>query len=121
MVKASEFFESGWESWFVGDLANYAFFQDKTINVGTKGDIVFNNLPLVQKNENDTTNQLVYVVAETKVAFTVNEKNYTQSFTPTFTADGGNLTITYTAGHLTQDEENVSKSFFTPSDVTSSS
>ncbi len=118
MVKASEFFESGWESWFVGDLANYAFFQDKTINVGTKGDIVFNNLPLVQKNENDTTNQLVYVVAETKVAFTVNEKNYTQSFTPTFTADGGNLTITYTAGHLTQDEENVSKSFFTPSDVT---
>ena len=44
MVKASEFFESGWESWFVGDLANYAFFQDKTINVGTKADIVFNNL-----------------------------------------------------------------------------
>ena len=118
MVKASEFFESGWESWFVGDLANYAFFQDKTINVGTKGDIVFNNLPLVQKNENDTTNQLVYVVAETKVAFTVNGKNYTQSFTPTFTADGGNLTITYTAGHLTQDEEDVSQSFFTPSDVT---
>ena len=119
MVKASEFFETGWESWFVGDLTNYAFFQDKTINVGTEGKIVFDNLPLVQKNNEDgTTSQLVYVVAETKIAFTVNEKNYTQSFTPTFTADGGNLTITYTAGHLTQDEENVSQSFFTPSDVT---
>lgn len=119
MVKASEFFESGWGSWFVGDLTNYAFFQDKTINVGTEGKIVFDNLPLVQKNNEDgTTSQLVYVVAETKIAFTVNEKNYTQSFTPTFTADGGNLTITYTAGHLTQDEENVSQSFFTPSDVT---
>ena len=118
MVKASEFFESGWESWFVGDLANYAFFQDKTINVGTKGDIVFNNLPLVQKNEDDTTNQLVYVVAETKVAFTVNKKNYTQSFTPTFTADGGNLTITYAAGNLTQGEEDAGQSFFKPSTVT---
>lgn len=119
MVKASEFFESGWGNWFVGDLTNYAFFQDKTINVGTEGKIVFDNLPLVQKNNEDgTTSQLVYVVAETKIAFTVNEKNYTQSFTPTFTADGGNLTITYTAGHLTQDEENVSQSFFTPSDVT---
>ena len=119
MVKASEFFESGWGNWFVGDLTNYAFFQDKTINVGTEGEIVFDNLPLVQKNNEDgTTSQLVYVVAETKIAFTVNEKNYTQSFTPTFTADGGNLTITYTAGHLTQDEENVSQSFFTPSDVT---
>ena len=118
MVKASEFFESGWESWFVGDLANYAFFQDKTINVGTKGDIVFNNLPLVQKNENDTTNQLVYVVAETKVEFEVGGKNYSQEFGPEFKVDGENLTITYAAGNLTQGEEDAGQSFFKPSTVT---
>lgn len=118
MVKASEFFESGWESWFVGDLANYAFSQDKTINVGTKGDIVFNNLPLVQKNEDDTTNQLVYVVAETKVAFTVNGKNYTQSFTPTFTVDGENLKISYQPEKLMVGDDKEADGFFTPSDVT---
>ena len=130
MTNASDFFEgSQWEAWFenLGGLGdeegNYKFEKSQTIDVGsnttTANSIIkFENLPLVQKNEDDTTNQLVYVVAETKVAFTVNEKNYTQSFTPTFTADGGNLTITYTAGHLTQDEENVSQSFFTPSDVT---
>ena len=118
MVKASEFFERGWGSWFVGDLTNYAFFQDKTINVGTEGEIVFNNLPLVQKNENDTTNQLVYVVAETKVAFTVNGKNYTQSFTPTFTADGGNLKISYQPEKLMVGDDEVADGFFTPSDVT---
>ena len=130
MKLASEFFtESQWNEWFknLGGLGeeeeNYKFEKSQTIDVGsnttTANSIIkFENLPLVQKNENDTTNQLVYVVAETKVAFTVNEKNYTQSFTPTFTADGGNLTITYTAGHLTQDEEDVSQSFFTPSDVT---
>ena len=129
MKLASEFFtESQWNEWFknLGGLGeeeeNYKFEKSQTIDVGTKGNIVFDNLPLVQVTTNPdgdkTTNQLVYVVAETKVAFTVNEKNYTQSFTPTFTADGGNLTITYTAGHLTQDEEDVSQSFFTPSDVT---
>ena len=130
MTNASDFFEgSQWEAWFenLGGLGdeegNYKFEKSQTIDVGsnttTANSIIkFENLPLVQKNEDDTTNQLVYVVAETKVAFTVNEKNYTQSFTPTFTADGGNLTITYTAGHLTQDEEDVSQSFFTPSDVT---
>ena len=115
MVKASEFFESGWGNWFVGDLTNYAFFQDKTINVGTEGEIVFDNLPLVQKNNEDgTTSQLVYVVAETKIAFTVNEKNYTQSFIPTFTADGGNLTITYKTEGLMVGNEGEGEAFFTP-------
>ena len=119
MVKASEFFESGWGNWFVGDLTNYAFFQDKTINVGTEGEIVFDNLPLVQKNNEDgTTSQLVYVVAETKIAFTVNEKNYTQSFTPTFTADGENLKISYQPEKLMVGDDKVADGFFTPSDVT---
>ena len=119
MVKASEFFESGWGNWFVGDLTNYAFFQDKTINVGTEGEIVFDNLPLVQKNNEDgTTSQLVYVVAETKIAFTVNEKNYTQSFTPTFTVDGENLKISYQPEKLMVGDDKEADGFFTPSDVT---
>ena len=113
---ASEFFEENDQDWFNGQ--NYSFEKTETVQVGDSCEILFENLPLVQKNEDDSTSPLVYVVVETKVAFTVNGKNYTQSFTPTFTADGGNLTITYTAGHLTQDEENVSQSFFTPSDVT---
>ena len=116
MVKASEFFKSGWDGWFD---TGYKFEQSQSINVGTEGEIVFDNLPLVQKNNEDgTTSQLVYVVAETKIAFTVNEKNYTQLFTPTFTADGGKLTITYTAGNLTQGEEDAGQSFFKPSTVT---
>ena len=119
MVKASEFFESGWGNWFVGDLTNYAFFQDKTINVGTEGEIVFDNLPLVQKNNEDgTTSQLVYVVAETKVEFEVGGKNYSQEFGPEFKVDGENLTITYAAGNLTQGEEDAGQSFFKPSTVT---
>ena len=118
MVKASEFFERGWGSWFVGDLTNYAFFQDKTINVGTEGEIVFDNLPLVQKNGDSSTSPLVYVVAETKVEFEVGGKNYSQEFGPEFKVDGENLTITYAAGNLTQGEEDAGQSFFKPSTVT---
>ena len=118
MVKASEFFESGWESWFVGDLTNYAFFQDKTINVGTEGKIVFDNLPLVQKNGDGSTSPLVYVVAETKVEFAVGGQTYSQKFEPKFKVDGKNLTITYAAGNLTQGEKDAGQSFFKPSTVT---
>ena len=118
MVKASEFFERGWGSWFVGDLTNYAFFQDKTINVGTEGEIVFDSLPLVQKNGDSSTSPLVYVVAETKVEFEVGGKNYSQEFGPEFKVDGENLTITYAAGNLTQGEEDAGQSFFKPSTVT---
>ena len=112
MVKASEFFKSGWDGWFD---TGYKFEQSQSINVGTEGKIVFDNLPLVQKNNEDgTTSQLVYVVAETKIAFTVNEKNYTQLFTPTFTADGGNLTITYKTEGLMVGNEGEGEAFFTP-------
>ena len=54
------------------------------------------------------------MVAETKIAFTVNEKNYTQSFIPTFTADGGNLTITYKTEGLMVGNEGEGEAFFTP-------
>ena len=118
MVKASEFFETGWESWFVGDLTNYAFFQDKTINVGTEGKIVFDNLPLVQKNGDGSTSPLVYVVAETKVEFAVGGQTYSQKFEPKFKVDGKNLTITYAAENLKQGVEDAGQSFFKPSTVT---
>lgn len=122
MTNASDFFEgSQWEAWFkdLGGLGeeeeNYKFEKSQTIDVGTEGEIVFDNLPLVQKNNEDgTTSQLVYVVAETKIAFTVNEKNYTQSFIPTFTADGGNLTITYKTEGLMVGNEGEGEAFFTP-------
>ena len=126
MTNASDFFEgSQWEAWFenLGGLGdeegNYKFEKSQTIDVGsnttTANSIIkFENLPLVQKNEDDTTNQLVYVVAETKIAFTVNEKNYTQSFIPTFTADGGNLTITYKTEGLMVGNEGEGEAFFTP-------
>ena len=121
MKLASEFFtESQWNEWFknLGGLGdeeeNYKFEKSQTIDVGTKGEIKFENLPLVQKNEDSSTSPLVYVVAETKVAFTVNGKNYTQSFTPTFTADGGNLTITYKTEGLMVGNEDEGEAFFTP-------
>ena len=125
MTNASDFFEgSQWEAWFknLGGLGdeeeNYKFEKSQTIDVGTKGEIKFENLPLVQKNKNDTTNQLVYVVAETKVEFEVGGKNYSQEFGPEFKVDGENLTITYAAGNLTQGEEDAGQSFFKPSTVT---
>ena len=125
MKLASEFFtESQWNEWFknLGGLGdeeeNYKFEKSQTIDVGTKGEIKFENLPLVQKNKNDTTNQLVYVVAETKVEFEVGGKNYSQEFGPEFKVDGENLTITYAAGNLTQGEEDAGQSFFKPSTVT---
>ena len=130
MKLASEFFtESQWNEWFknLGDLGdeegNYKFEKSQTIDVGsnttTANSIIkFENLPLVQKNEDDTTNQLVYVVAETKVAFTVNGKNYTQSFTPTFTVDGENLKISYQPEKLMVGDDKEADGFFTPSDVT---
>ncbi len=121
MKLASEFFtESQWNEWFknLGGLGeeeeNYKFEKSQTIDVGTEGEIKFENLPLVQKNEDSSTSPLVYVVAETKVAFTVNGKNYTQSFTPTFTADGGNLTITYKTEGLMVGNEGEGEAFFTP-------
>lgn len=130
MTNASDFFEgSQWEAWFenLGGLGdeegNYKFKKSQTIDVGsnttTANSIIkFENLPLVQKNEDDTTNQLVYVVAETKVAFTVNGKNYTQSFTPTFTVDGENLKISYQPEKLMVGDDKEADGFFTPSDVT---
>lgn len=121
MKLASEFFtESQCNEWFknLGGLGeeeeNYKFEKSQTIDVGTEGEIKFENLPLVQKNEDSSTSPLVYVVAETKVAFTVNGKNYTQSFTPTFTADGGNLTITYKTEGLMVGNEGEGEAFFTP-------
>ena len=115
MVKAFDFFEDEWNKWFD---TGYDFEKLQSIDVGTEGKIVFNNLPLVQKNKNDTTNQLVYVVAETKVEFEVGGKNYSQEFGPEFKVDGENLTITYAAGNLTQGEEDAGQSFFKPSTVT---
>ena len=115
MQPASEFFKAGWDSWFGTD---YKFEKLQSIDVGTEGKIVFDNLPLVQKNRDGSTSPLVYVVAETKVAFTVNGKNYTQSFTPTFTVDGENLKISYQPEKLMVGDDKVADGFVTPSDVT---
>ena len=115
MVKASDFFEDEWNKWFD---TGYDFEKLQSIDVGTEGKIVFNNLPLVQKNKNDTTNQLVYVVAETKVEFEVGGKKYSQKFEPKFEVKDGSLTITYTPGNLTVDGAKSAENFFKPSDVT---
>ncbi len=125
MKLASEFFtESQWNEWFknLGGLGdeeeNYKFEKSQTIDVGTKGEIKFENLPLVQKNEDSSTSPLVYVVAETKVEFEVGGKNYSQKFEPKFEVKDGSLTITYTPGNLTVDGAKSAENFFKPSDVT---
>lgn len=56
-----------------------SFEKSQTIDVGTKGEIKFENLPLVQKNEDSSTSPLVYVVAETKVEFEVGGKTTRRS------------------------------------------
>ena len=125
MKLASEFFtESQWNEWFknLGGLGdeeeNYKFEKSQTIDVGTKGEIKFENLPLVQKNEDSSTSPLVYVVAETKVEFEVGGKKYSQKFEPKFEVKDGSLTITYTPGNLTVDGAKSAENFFKPSDVT---
>ena len=121
MKLASEFFtESQWNEWFknLGGLGeeeeNYKFEKSQTIDVGTEGEIKFENLPLVQKNEDSSTSPLVYVVAETKVEFEAGENNYSQEFEPKFEVKNGSLTITYTPGNLMLGNEIVGKEFFTP-------
>lgn len=125
MKLASEFLtESQWNEWFknLGGLGeeeeNYKFEKSQTIDVGTEGEIKFENLPLVQKNEDSSTSPLVYVVAETKVEFEVGGKNYSQKFEPKFEVKDGSLTITYTPGNLTVDGAKSAENFFKPSDVT---
>lgn len=111
MVKASEFFKSGWDGWFD---TGYKFEQSQSINVGTEGKIVFDNLPLVQKNDGDSTSPLVYVVAETKVEFAVGGQAYSQKFKPEFKVENDNLIITYKAEGLMVDNEDAGEVFFTP-------
>lgn len=111
MVKASEFFKSGWDGWFD---TGYKFEQSQSINVGTEGKIVFDNLPLVQKNDGDSTSPLVYVVAETKVEFAVGGQAYSQKFEPEFKVENDNLIITYKAEGLMVDNEDAGEVFFTP-------
>lgn len=115
MQPASEFFKAGWGSWFGTD---YKFEKLQSIDVGTEGKIVFDNLPLVQKNGDSSTSPLVYVVAETKVEFEAGENNYPQEFEPKFEVKDGSLTITYTPGNLTVDGAKSAENFFKPSDVT---